>query len=90
MGTPRNIATLPVQLDMDDVFEALRPQIDALVSERVKAAMEQQQAAPEFMKPAQAARFLGISVRTLERRFKDAKVCKGGLPYYKRSDLLKI
>lgn len=90
MGTPRNIATLPVQLDMDAMFEALRPQIEALVSERVKAALEAREGAPEIMKPAAAARYLNISVSTLERRHRRAKFYRDGLPYYKRDDLIKI
>lgn len=90
MGTPRNTAAIPALLDMDAMFEALRPHIEALVSERVKAALEQQQSAPEYMKPAAAARFMGMSVRTLERRFRHAKVYRGGLPYYRLEDLLKI
>ena len=57
MGTPRNTA-IPIQLDMDAMFEALRPQIEALVSERVKAALEAREGAPETMKPAAATDWL--------------------------------
>lgn len=90
MGTPRNIATLPVQLDMDAFLEALRPELMAMAKECFKELLEQQQGAPEIMKPAAAARFLYISVSTLERRYRRAKFYRDGLPYYKRDDLIKI
>ena len=89
MGTPRNTAAIPALLDMDAVFEALRPHIEALVSERVKAALEAREGAPEIMKPCKAARFLDISVATLRRKYGHLKIIKGGLPYYRREDLVK-
>lgn len=90
MGTPRNTATIPLQFDMDAMFDALRPQIEALVSDRVNAALEARGGAPDIMKPAVAARFLGISPSTLQRRYGSLKIYKGGLPYYRRDDLVKI
>lgn len=90
MGTPRNIATLPVSIDTDAFLEALRPELMAMAKECFKELLEQQQGAPEIMKPAAAARYLNISRASLERNFKDAKFYKGGLPYYKRDDLIKI
>lgn len=87
MGNPRNI---PVQLDMDAFLEALRPELMAVAKECLKELLEQQQGAPEIMKPAAAARYLDISVSTLERRYRRAKFYRDGLPYYKRDDLVKI
>lgn len=89
MGTPRNTA-IPIQLDMDAMFEALRPQIEALVSERVKAALEAREGAPEIMKPAAAARYLDISRASLQRNYGKLKIYRDGLPYYRRDDLVKI
>lgn len=90
MGTPRNIATLPVSIDTDAFLEAMRPELMAMAKECLKELLEQQQGAPEIMKPCKAAKFMDISVATLRRKYGHLKIVKGGLPYYKRDDLVKI
>lgn len=80
-----------MQVDAETLFEAFRPQIEALVTAEVERRVSRMESAkqwPEYLTTAQAARYLGVSRDTIERRYRDKACLMGGKRMFRRADLV--